>query len=78
MDEQSAKLIEKLAEKLGTTAQYMWAVLVEQAPVYGISHLIMWLSAILIFGCMTIMSHKHGLGEPTTTYHKTRYDGNNF
>lgn len=33
MNEQTQQLIEKLAEKLGTTAEHLWAVLVRQAPI---------------------------------------------
>lgn len=31
MNEQTTKLIEQLAQKLGTTAEYLWSVLVKQA-----------------------------------------------
>jgi uncharacterized membrane protein YczE len=33
MNEQTTKLIEQLAQKLGTTAEYLWTVLVKQAHV---------------------------------------------
>lgn len=33
MNEQTAKLIEQLASKLGTTAEHLWGVLVRQAPI---------------------------------------------
>jgi hypothetical protein len=33
MDEKTSALLEKLASKLGTTAEYLWAVLVKQARI---------------------------------------------
>ena len=33
MNEATAKLIEELAAKLGTTAEHLWGVLVRQAPI---------------------------------------------
>lgn len=35
MDDKTAVLIEKLAEKLGTTAEHLWGVLLRQAPISG-------------------------------------------
>lgn len=33
MNEQTQQLIEKLAEKLGTTAEHLWGALIKQAPI---------------------------------------------
>lgn len=33
MNDKTAELIEKLAERLGTTAEHLWEVLVRQAPI---------------------------------------------
>ncbi len=33
MNEQTTKLIQELADKLGTTAEHLWGVLVRQAPI---------------------------------------------
>ena len=33
MNENTTKLLEKLAEKLGTTSEYLWSVLLKQAPI---------------------------------------------
>ncbi len=35
MDDKTTALIEKLAEKLGTTAEHLWGVLLHQAPISG-------------------------------------------
>lgn len=35
MNEQTLQLIEKIALKLGTTAEHLWGVLVRQAPISG-------------------------------------------
>lgn len=33
MNEQTTKMIEELSQKLGTTVQHLWGVLVKQAPI---------------------------------------------
>lgn len=33
MNEQTAKLLEQLASKLGTTSEYLWNILLKQAPI---------------------------------------------
>jgi hypothetical protein len=33
MNEETAKLLETLATKLGTTSEYLWSVLLKQAPI---------------------------------------------
>lgn len=35
MDDKTTALIEKLADKLGTTAEHLWGVLLHQAPISG-------------------------------------------
>lgn len=39
MNDQTAKIIESLAAKLGTTTEYLWSVLLHQARVDGITTL---------------------------------------
>lgn len=36
MNEATAKLIEELAAKLGTTVEHLWAVLIRQAPISAV------------------------------------------
>lgn len=33
MNEQTTKLLEQLANKLGTTSEYLWSILIRQAPI---------------------------------------------
>lgn len=33
MDERTAQMLEKLAQKLGTTTEYLWKILLKQAPI---------------------------------------------
>jgi hypothetical protein len=47
MDKQTTKLLEKLANKLGTTSEYLWEVLLEQATVQGFTILFLLLLVIL-------------------------------
>lgn len=47
---QSDLIIKELSEKLGTTSEYLWGVLISQAPIYAASWFITSLSfAVLIF-----------------------------
>lgn len=47
MNEQTAKLIEQLAAKLGTTAEHLWGVLVRQAPISAITDILT--SMLIVF-----------------------------
>lgn len=52
MDEKTLQSITALATKLGTTAEYLWAVLLKQAPIYGITTIMMyaaWFSMVLVW-----------------------------
>lgn len=40
MDKESRQLIEQLAGKLGTTTEYLWGVMIRQAPIYAFSTLL--------------------------------------
>ena len=47
MDERTAHALVELAEKLGTTSEYLWAALLRQAPIAGLLNLIvsiMWVA----------------------------------
>lgn len=48
--EQIAPLLEKLAEQLGTTSEYLWAVLLRQAPV----NVLVFLIHVLLFFVLTV------------------------
>lgn len=39
MNEQTIQLIRELADKLGTTAEHLWGVLIRQAPIYSASYI---------------------------------------
>lgn len=40
MNDQIIQLIESLADKLGTTSEYIWKVLIEQAPITAITEIL--------------------------------------
>lgn len=46
MNESTAKLIEQLAQKLGTTSEYLWGMLLRQAPIDATFHIIYLLLAL--------------------------------
>lgn len=51
MDDKTAVLIQSLAEKLGTTSEYLWGVLVKQAPISGMIDLVVlsaWAAVLLV------------------------------
>lgn len=48
MDEQTSKIIEQIAQKLGTTAEYLWAVLIKQAPVDATVSLVQVIATVCI------------------------------
>ena len=49
MDAQTAVLIQNLADRLGTTSEYLWAVLIKQAPITGAVNLICYALTVLAF-----------------------------
>lgn len=49
MNEQTNQLIEKLAQKLGTTTEYLWGVLIQQAKIDAITTLFQF-GLIALFG----------------------------
>lgn len=63
MDNNTAKLVEQLAQKLGTTTEYLWAVLLKQAPINATVNLVQ-IGLIVLFGWMLYRWHiKLGLND---------------
>lgn len=58
MNDESLKLLEKLANKLGTTSEYLWAVLIKQAPVAAITE-VFYIIFTIIFGVVLVKLHMH-------------------
>lgn len=63
MNEQTTQLLEKLAEKLGTTSEYLWGVLIKQAPMDSVINLIL-MALTVVLGLVIYRVHKHFLYEP--------------
>lgn len=57
MNEQTAKLIEQLAAKLGTTSEYLWGVLINQAAVSATISLFYVLLTVAL-GVILLRLHK--------------------
>ena len=51
MNEATAKLIEELAAKLGTTAEHLWGVLVRQAPISATVNAALTLAWVVALVC---------------------------
>jgi hypothetical protein len=49
--------LEKMAEKLGTTTEYLWSILLKQAPIFGYCY-VSGGFLILIFGLLLYRFHK--------------------
>lgn len=62
MNDQTAKLLEQLAGKLGTTSEYLWSVLLKQAPVAATITLIQIL-LVLAAGIGLWKAHQHFLND---------------
>jgi len=78
MNEQTTKLVEQLAIKLGTTADYLWSVLLKQAQISALTDLIYFI-LISIGGIILFKAHKSfskkGEGIYTNKYDKSEYFG---
>ncbi len=62
MNEKTTKLVEQLAQKLGTTTEYLWSVLIKQAPIDATLTLFQIL-LVIIFGIVLYKVHKRFLKE---------------
>ena len=52
MDQKTEQLIRELADKLGTTAEHLWAVLVRQAPISACVTIVVLLALAVAAGCL--------------------------
>lgn len=58
MNNETQKAIELLAQKLGTTSEYLWGILLSQAPIDATMHVVyLFLSILLCFALYRI--HKY-------------------
>ncbi len=71
MNENTAKLLEKLAQKMGTTSEYLWKVLLSQAPIDATVNLIQFIG-VIIGGIVLLKVHKWLAKEDE--YGDNRYD----
>lgn len=68
MNEQTLQLIEKLALKLGTTAEYLWGVLISQAYIHGIINIsiVGFFGLFLSIGWYLCLTYKFKEPDPKT------------
>lgn len=57
MNDNATKLLEQLAQKLGTTTEYLWKVLLRQAPISA-TIILLQITAVLVFGWTLWKIHK--------------------
>lgn len=63
MNKETNELIEKLAQKMGTTTEYLWSVLIKQAQIDAWTSIFQYL-LIVIFGIILYRLHKKFSFEP--------------
>ncbi len=74
MNEQTTKLIEQLAQKMGTTTEYLWSVLLKQAPIDATITLFQTI-CVMLFGCILWKIHKRLLKKDSEDkYSETGYE----
>jgi hypothetical protein len=71
MDKSTLLLLEKLATKLGTTTEYLWGILIKQAPVSATKHLLFFIITTIV-GVLLFFLHKRLMKEDE--YEDTVYD----
>lgn len=71
MNENVSILIEKLAEKLGTTTQHLWGVLVKQAPISGVIDLV--ISCAMVFFAVYLLRFAMGRTTVPDVTEKNKY-----
>jgi hypothetical protein len=54
MNTETQQLIERLAERMGTTAEHLWGVLVRQAPISSASKL----AGFLVLACVLVVLYR--------------------
>lgn len=59
MNERTAQLIEALAAKLGTTSEYLWGVLVKQAPISAATNAVLLSVFLSLAALASVRVAKH-------------------
>lgn len=57
MNDTTAKILEQLAAKLGTTSEYLWGILLKQAPISATLSMLSF-ALVLVFGVVLLYAHK--------------------
>lgn len=65
MNEHTAALLQGLAAKLGTTSEYLWAILLKQAPVYAYVALFQYAVTVLVL--VALFRYRIQVGKFLTT-----------
>lgn len=66
MDQATEAMLRELATKMGVTVEFLWGTLVAQAPIYGVSCLLMYLLYIpLIYAHKRVLKWTDEFNDPT-------------
>jgi len=69
MNKETSKLIEELANKLGTTTEYLWSILIHQARINAIINLFQLLILVIV-GFALYKAHQYFKGEDKDGYER--------
>lgn len=74
MNDNTAKILEKLASQLGTTSQYLWSILLKQAPIDGCIMLFQYM--LLIIAGIVLYRVNKNLSKKDEKGYNDGYDNN--
>jgi hypothetical protein len=77
MNDQLQKALTELANKLGTSVQYLWKVLVSQAKINAITDIIMWVIVIRSGVILGMLHYRFSKEKETDKYSYNSYYDNN-
>jgi len=72
MEKELVPFLEKLSEKLGTTAEHLWQILIKQAPIDGMIDILSFISSIAV---SIILYFVHKYLEKIKLYDEYEYVG---
>lgn len=69
MNEGTTKLLEQLAQKLGTTSEYLWGILLKQAPISATMNTLGFIIILLIGIVLYKLHNSFMINENKTSYY---------
>lgn len=76
MNDQTAQLLQQLASKMGTTTEYLWSVLLKQAPISAAMDLLITLATAVGGYLLFKLNSKFSKKNPDDKYGESYYSNN--